>query len=190
MDSQEKEMKKIVSLLAVVFLSLHVVLAQGTEGDTLVINRTFLDINGCNEFVVRVVNPYGENNYGGSENSVTVRLCNENYSDTLIYDNPGYEMSAIRLSEDNIVFRSVDGRRAVFIPFSCGGNADDDMQIACIVLYDHKKQLYHIRLRGEEFQHYKIIDDLNEVFKGLDSRLRMELKGFIESEYEAIIGTE
>ena len=179
--------------------------AQGSGDDTLVapqqhdssaggpilsqvIHRTFHNDNGLNELEIRVTNPYGGHNYpGGKPNSLTVRLSNGRYADTLVYDNPDYEMSLIALSEANIALRTVGDRTAVIIPFSYGGNADDDLQIGCAVLCDRRKYLFHIRLRGEEFQNYRIVDDLNVIFRELPRVWRRPLTEFIETEYEAIV---
>jgi len=181
----------------VIILSVLALLTVGCYGqtliiksDTLVIHKTFHDKNGNNNLEIKVVNPCGENKYDGWINYITVSLHNKNYSDTLIYNNSNYEMSLINLVESNLALKSISGKQAVFIPFAYCGNVDDDKQITCIVLYDHKTHIYRINLRGIEFQNYKIVDDLNEKLKDLPKKLKKKLINHINSQYETILGFE
>ena len=147
--------------------------------DTLVISKTFRDKNGYNNLEIEVFDPCFRNlekdRVDGLINYITVRLTNKKYSDTLFYYNPAVYASLINLIESNIFFKSISGKQAVFIPFSYCGMADDDWKITYIVLYDHKKYIYHINLRGEDFQNYKVVDDLNEKLKELPAKLKKEL---------------
>jgi hypothetical protein len=175
-------------------------LQQGIH-DTLVIRKTFSDKNGNNNLEIKVINPcrLAENLEFGSDdfwkyyrvdgiiNYIEVCLTNKNYSDTLIYYNPDVSMSLINLLESNISLKPVAGKQAVFIPFTCCGNADDDRQITCIVFYDHEKYIYHINLRGEAFENYKIVDNLDEKFKDLPKKLKTELVKHINSRYKEVI---
>jgi len=173
-------------------------LQQQYSEDTLVIRKTFNDKNGKNQLDVVVINPCLQlkefeeavmyDNWrkyyriDGWINYITVSLNNKNYSDTLIYYNPGVAMSLIHLLERNITLKTISGRKAVFIPFSYCGTSDDDIQITCIVFYDHQKYLYPINLQGADFQNYKIVDDLNEKFEDLPKELKKELIEHINSQ--------
>jgi hypothetical protein len=161
-------------------------LQQSIE-DTLVIRKTFSDKNGVNHLEIQVINPCGENKHDGWINHIVVRLSNKNYSDTLIYYNPRVAMTLINLLERNIALKTVSGRQAVFFSFARCGNADDDLQVICIVFYDHKKYIYPINLRGVDFENYKIVDDLNEKFKYLPRKLRKKLIKHFNSQNKAAI---
>ena len=169
--------------------------------DTLVIRKTFSDKNGNNNLEIKVINPcqlaenfeYGSDDFwkycrvDGLINYIEVCLTNKKYSDTLIYYNSGVAMSLINLLESNIVLKSISGKQAVFIPFAYCGNADDDMQITCIVFYDYQKYIYHINLHGEDFDNYKIVDNLDEKFNDLPKKLKNELIKHINSQYETYL---
>jgi len=169
--------------------------------DTLLIRKTFSDKNGNNNLEIKVINPcrLAENFEPGSDdfwkhyrvdgiiNYIEVCLTNKNYSDTLIYYNPYVLMSLINLLESNIALKSISGKQAVFIPFTNCTMADDHKQITCIVFYDHRKYIYHINLRGEEFENYKIVENLDEKFKDLPKKLKTELIKYINSQYKEVI---
>jgi hypothetical protein len=158
--------------------------------DSLVINKEFDNKN----LEITVVNPYYYPEYESNEDYPRVDgiinyiVVNFN-SDSLVYYNPNPPMSLINLDENNIYMKDIIDKQAVFIPFNYCSNADDEMEIIYIVLYDHQKYLYHITLRGEnEFADYKIIDDLDEKFKDLPAELKQELIDHINAEYETIAG--
>jgi hypothetical protein len=169
-------MKKIVIIISALVLFFD---SYGQslviESDTLVIHKIFSDKNGNNNLEITVLNPCGEIKSDGWENYITVRLHNKNYSDTLTYSNPNYEMTLINLVENNIVLKLIAGKQAVFIPFAYCGTADDDKQIAYIVFYNHKATIHHINLRGEDFNNYKIVDNLDEKLRKIPKKLRKEL---------------
>lgn len=164
--------------------------ARATATDTLVVRKTVIDRKDTNTLEIKIINPCGENKYDAAKNYMTVRLHSKNRSDTLLYVNPYPQMSLVNFSESNLALKSVSGRQAVFIPFAYCGNADDNRQITVIVLYDREKYIYEINLHGEEFQNYKIVDNLNEKFKGLPRKLKKELIRLINSQYGTILGFE
>jgi hypothetical protein len=150
--------------------------------DSLTIHKTFPNKNRENRLEIKVINPCNDEvdiedkNFRvmGMINSISVWLSNKNETDSLVYFNPNVLMSLIKLRKEDIVFKSISNKPAVFIPFSYCGNADDDIIISYIVFYNKKKYLYHINLEGENFCNYRLNDNLDNKLKDMPQKLKNE----------------
>jgi len=178
-------------LLFILFLSVPLIAySQEMKTDSLIVVRNWTDSNGKNTLRIKVdaaCNPEVPP-YDAHPTKIEAWLRNDNYSTYIEYDDPNFEMEMIYLNESDICFgNGADRVRIVFIPFSYCGNADDDMIVSYIILYNNQKYLYHINTRDQSNNFagpYLLDDDLDTKLKDLPENLRAEFLKLIKSKYD------
>lgn len=185
---------KSLAISFIVFLSVSVCGQQSVNDslkvyyqDSLMIHKDFKDGAVSNKLTVKVINPCDaeKERFDGAVTIISAAVKNKNYSDSIVYNYPHAQSGLINLKKDNISNYTINKRQAVFIPFTYCGNWDNDTKVSYMILYNHKKYLYHIKYYCGEDGKCKLNDNLNVTLKDLPSKVKSKLVKDLETKYNS-----
>ncbi|MCT2561585.1 hypothetical protein [Chryseobacterium herbae] len=153
--------------------------------DSLIVNKNFKDGTVSNKLTVKVINPCNaeKNRFDGAVTIISATVKNKNYSDSIVYNYPNAQSGLINLKTSNISNYDINKHQAVLIPFTYCGNWDNDTKVSYIILYNHKKYLYHIKYHCGEDSTCKINDNLKTKLKDLPPKLKLKVIKDLETKY-------
>lgn len=153
--------------------------------DSLTVNKNFKNGTMSTKLTIKVINPCNseKERFDGAVTIISAAVKNKNYSDSIVYSYPYAQSGLINLKTGNISDFTINKRQAVLIPFTYCGNWDNDTKVSCIILYHHKKYLYHIKYFCGEDNKCKINDNLNLTLKDLPSKLKLKVIKDLETKY-------
>ncbi|MFN1215767.1 hypothetical protein ACKW6Q_02160 [Chryseobacterium kwangjuense] len=185
---------KSLAISFIVFFSVSVCGQQSVNDslkvyyqDSLMIHKDFKDGAVSNKLTVKVINPCNaeKERFDGAVTIISASVKNKNYSDNIVYNYPHAQSGLINLKKDNISNYTINKRQAVFIPFTYCGNWDNDTKVSYMILYNHKKYLYHIKYYCGEDGKCKLNDNLNVTLKDLPSTVKSKLMKDLETKYKS-----
>lgn len=153
--------------------------------DSLTVHKNFKDGTVSNALTVKVINPCNaeKERFDGVVTIISASVKNKNYSDSVVYSYPYAQSGLINLKSNNISDHNINKHQAVFIPFTYCGNWDNDTKVSYIILYNHKKYLYHIKYHCGEDNKCKINDNLDITLKDLPTKLKLKVIKDLETKY-------
>lgn len=146
--------------------------------DSLIINKNFKERSVSNKLTVKVINlcDSEKERFDGAVTIISAAVKNKKYSDSIVYNYPYAQSGLINLKANNISNYNINKHQAILIPFTYCGNWDNDTKVSYIILYNHKKYLYHIKYYCGEDGKCKLNDNLNTTLKDLPLTLRLRLR--------------
>ncbi len=178
----------LLRIICLLVLFPNMGITQVVKVDSIAVSKEWKDCNGKNTLKVEVnalCNP-DEPPFDGHKTMINATLKNKNNELNVTFDDPDYQMEMIAFNEKNIWFYTLKRTKAVFIPFSYCSNSDTDIKLSYIVMYNDKKQLYHISFKCSEDEDCVLNEDLNDTIKGLDPKIKAELIKQIKSNYKKV----
>ncbi|MBL1220046.1 hypothetical protein JET18_04300 [Chryseobacterium sp. L7] len=153
--------------------------------DSLIVQKNFKDGNVPSKLTVKVINPCNaeKERFDGAVTIISAVVESKNYSDSIVYNYPDAQSGLINLKINTISDYTINKHQAVLIPFTYCGNWDNDTKVSCIIFYNHKKYLYHIKYRCGEDNKCKINDNLNITLKDLPTELKSKVIKDLETKY-------
>ncbi len=177
--------KKSFIIIILSFITSTTLAQEVMIPDTITTTKTWIDKNGLNMLTIHVNAACNPDTlpHDGHQTMISAQLSNNLYKVKAVYDEPNYQMKMIYFDESDIWYYDINGVKAVFIPFDYCGNADDDMVVSFIILYNKQKYIYHINLKGEDFANYRLNDNLNKKLKKLPKELQPEFVRYLKAKY-------
>lgn len=173
-------------LIFLLMLSNQSAIAQIVHIDSIEIHKVWKDKNGENKLMINVnalCNP-DKPPFDGHKTKIIASLKNKKFNQTIVFDDQNYQMEMILFREKDLWLTEYHGTKAVFIPFSYCGNADNDVKASFIIFYNGKKHLYHLKFYCGDAGDCKLNEkDLHLKLKALPKELKDHLIKKLKTNY-------